>query len=171
MKLIFKISKFHNKVAGFTLVELLIYMGILSVILIVLTDILVAAFGVQASSQSTSQVAQDGRYIYSRLIYDINQASDVSTPSALGNTTNTLTLNKDGTTYTYALSGANLVVTDNSGTYQLNSVDTSLSSLQFQRIGNPGGKHTFRISFTVNGIINLNGRFDSKAFLTTAGLR
>lgn len=157
---------------GFTLVELIIYSSILSVFILILTDILVSVVGTQLSTQSTSSVAQDGRYIYTRLTYDINRAQSVSVPLNLGNTSNSFVLNISGTTYTYALNGGNLQITDPTGTYSLNSSDTKLSNLQFKRIGNVNGKHTFQFTFTVAGRILLpGGRIDSEAFQTTAGLR
>lgn len=154
---------------GFTIVELVIYMGILAFILLMLTDILVAALNVQLATQSTSQVSQDGRYIYNRLIYDINNASSVSAPLNLGSTSATLALSKNSTNYTYALNNGNLQVTTPAGTDQLNSVDTQIADLQFRRIGNVAGKPTFRINFTVIG--KIKGTTDSAIFQTTAGLR
>lgn len=156
---------------GFTLIELVIYMGIISMLLVVFMDILSASFSTQLSSQSTSEVVQDGRFIYTKLIYDINRASSVSIPASLGDTSSTLTAIINGTTHAYALSSGNLQITDPSGYYALNSSDTTVSNLQFQRIGNVNGKHTFRINYVITGKINLSGRYDTKNFQTTAGLR
>ena len=157
---------------GFTLVELIIYFSILSVFILILTDILVSVIDAQLSTQSTSAVAQDGRYIYARITYDINRAQSVSVPANLGDTSNSLVLNISGTTYTYTLNGESLQITDPTGTYSLTGSDTKLSNLQFKRIGNVNGKHTFQFTFTVTGTIPLpGGRIDSEAFQTTAGLR
>ncbi len=154
---------------GFTLVELIIYMGLMAFIFLLLTDILVAVFNVQLSTQSTSQVSQDGRYIYNRLIYDINHASTVSAPLNLGSSSATLSLIQGGASYVYALNNGNLQITTGSTSSQLNSVDTQVSGLQFRRIGNVNGKPTFRINFTVED--KIGGASDSAVFQTTAGLR
>ncbi len=156
---------------GFTLVEFLIYMGIIAILIVVLTDILVAIFNTQLSSQSNSQVTQDGRYIYSRLTYDINRAQSISIPANLGSISATLVASISGSTYTYATSSGNLTLTNGGTSYILNSPDTKVSGLSFLRVGNSGGKHTFQINFTVTGKIPLNGRIDSETFQTTAGLR
>lgn len=161
----------HNNKSGFTLVELIVYMGILSMLLVVFTDIFTSILDTQLSSQRTSSVAQDGRYIYSRLIYDINRAQGVILPANLGDVSVSLQATISGTLYTYALAGGNLTVTDNTGTYALNSYDTTISGLQFTRLGNASGKHTFRINFNVTGRIPMHGTTEVKAFQTTAGLR
>lgn len=158
--------------SGVTLIELIVYFSILSVFILILTDILVTILNTQTSTESTSAVAADGRYIYARITYDINRAQSVSVPLNLGDTSNSLILNIAGTTYTYSLNADNLQITDLTGSYSLNSTDTKLSNLQFKRIGNANGKNTFQFIFTVTGRIPLSGgRSDSEVFQTTAGLR
>lgn len=156
---------------GFTLIELIIYMGIVSIFMVVLTDILFAVLNVRLSSESTSQVAQDGRYIYTRLIYDINHASSVSIPLNLGDSSSTLSASIGGILYSYTLSNGNLILSAPGSSDQLNSVDTTVSDLSFKRIGNPAGKSTFQIAFTVNSKIITKGKTDQEVFQTTAGLR
>lgn len=160
-----------NQTRGFTLIELLIYMGILSVFIVVLAQIFTSILDNQISSQTTSTVAQDGRYIYTRLIYDINRAQGVAVPANLGDTTTALQASISGKTYTYALSSGNLTISDATSSSNLNSVDASVSALTFKRIGNAAGKHTFRILFTVSSRTSLHGVTDSEFFQTTAGLR
>lgn len=170
----FKISNLKFKILprnGFSLIELIIYMGILLVMIYVLTDILYSTLNSQLETQSSSGIAQDGRYLYSRLTYDINRAQAVSAPQNLGDTSNTLQVTIGGLTYTYALVGGNLTITDNTGTYVLNGPDTSISGLTFKRIGNTGGKDTFQINYSVTSNIIVNGKNETEAFQTTAGLR
>ena len=62
-------------------------------------------------------------------------------------------------------------LTDPNGTSVLNSYDTTISGLQFKRIGNINGKDTFQINFIVTGNIQLPGPAESESFQTTAGLR
>ena len=168
-KLFIKNKAFKRK--GFTLIELVVYMGIVGIFMLVLTDILVAILNTRLSSQSTSQVAQDGRYVYTRLIYDINRASGVLLPLNLGDINSSLQATISGKLYTYSLSNGNLMINDSSTSAQLNSVDTSISGLTFKRIGNVGGKSTIQINFTVSSRIVTNGTPDTEVFQTTAGLR
>jgi competence protein ComGC len=156
---------------GFTLVEMVIYMGLLTLLLLLFTNIFMAILDTQLSSQSTGSVAQDGRFLYSRLIYDINHASSISLPANAGDTGNTLQLQINGIAYQYALSNGNLMISDATSSAQLNSYDTTISGLQFKRIGNPNKKPTIQIVFTVISKEVLHGTVDSKTFQTTAGLR
>lgn len=164
-------KRISNLKKGFTLIELSIYMGITLVIILVLTELLAAIFSTQLTTQSTAGVSQDGRHIYTRLTYDINRAENVVVPAALGEQSSSLTLTADGITYTYALSGGNLNITDPSGTNILNGPDTSISNLTFKRIGNPSGKHTFQIKYVITSRVVDKGEAESKSFQTTAGMR
>ena len=171
-----KIKLFPNSYSlhtnkGFTLIELIIYMALTSILIVIFMDILSISFNTQLSSQSTSQVVQDGRYIYTRLIYDVNRADSVSVPANLGDSSPILTLTINGNNFTYGINNGNLVLTTDAASYTLNSFGTSVSNLSFQRIGNVGGKHTIRIMYTISGRTNISGRYDTKSFQTAAGLR
>lgn len=156
---------------GFTLVELSIYMGISMIILLILIELLAAIFNTKLTSQSTSSVSQDGRYIYTRLIYDVNRAQNVSIPANLGDTDNKLSLIINNQPLTYMLQEGNIVIEDAGNTYVLNGVNTTVSDLLFTRIGNPNGKHTFKITYKITSRIVERGAPESKVFQTTAGLR
>ena len=147
-------------------------MGILAVMIYVLTDVLSSFLTTQLSTQSNSEVVQDGRYIYSRITYDINRAQSVSLPANLGDNSNSMDLVINASNYSYNITpSGDLQITDSSGSYNLNSPDTKVSGLQFTRIGNVNGKHTFLIDFTVTSKIPVNARYDSENFETVAGLR
>lgn len=160
---------------GFTIVELLIYMGLLVILITVLTNIFVATIDTQLRSKSTSSVAQDGRFIYTRLIYDIGRAQSVSVPLNIGSMSSSLQLTIAGQNHTYSLNSGDLLLTDQSGTEMLNSYDASVSALLFRRVGNVSvvnRKDTFQINFTVSSRVKVpGGATDIKQFQTTAGLR
>ncbi len=164
----FKISNLNR---GFTLVELIIYMGLLVIFLLVLSNIFASILDVRTESESISAVEQDGRFIMARLSYDINRASAVSTPASLGGSGNSLTMVIGSVNYTYALSGSNLVLTNDLGTNNLNSSESTISSLSFQRLGNSGGKDTVKIQFTVNSVAQRDKGVETKTFYITGGRR
>lgn len=157
--------------SGFTLVELIIYMGLLTMLILIFTQIFTSILDNQLSSESNSQVAEDGRYIYSRFIYDVNRAQSIVTPANLGDSSNTLSLIINNQAYNYASSSGNLLLTDPTGSYALNGFGTKISNLQFTKIGNVNGKPTVRINFTIVSNISLHGVSETKSFQTTAGLR
>ncbi len=163
-------SQFSNK-KGFTLIELIIYMGLLTVMVLIFTDIFMSIIDNQLSSKNTSSVADDGRYIYSRFIYDVNRADSIATPSAYGSSSATLGLVIEGKNYAYTLNNMNLLVTDPNGSYVLNGEGSSISALLFTKVGTQSAKGTVRLNFTINGIVTSRGISDSASFQTTAGLR
>lgn len=151
---------------GFSLVELIIYVGIFSILIVVLTQMYTSLYEVQQSSQSTSYVEQDGRFILSRLTYDVQRASSVTSPASLGASSSTLQMLINGVTYTYTVTGQKLTI---NGT-QLNSFNTNTTAFSAQRLGNVGGKDTVKVSFTLQSLVATTSA-QIKTFQTTAGLR
>lgn len=156
---------------GSTLVELLLYMGLLSIFLLTLTDIFVAILEVRTDSAATSAVVEDGRYLLARLNYDISQATTISTPANGGDNSPTLVLVIGGTNYTYSLSSNNLVLTNNFGSNNLNSSETRLPSLNFQKLTNGTGSETVKINFTIASVTTRKKGEESRSFQTTVGKR
>src|SRR5258706_11621238 len=77
---------------GFTLIEMMITMGLLSIFLIVLATLFTASIDVQTRSRTYSAVTNDSRFLLARLDYDITRASAVTTPAALGASASSLVL-------------------------------------------------------------------------------
>ena len=106
---------------GFTLIELLIYMALVGLFLVVLTNMLATILETQAESTAVSLVDIDGRYILARLAYDAN----------------TVVLNPDA----YTLVDGNLWTSS----VRLNSYDSTVSGWSVIRVDN-----TARVTFTVS---------------------
>ena len=157
--------------AGFTLVELLVAMGLMGGFLVVLTDIVSTTLDVQTESESTSALSEDGRFFLARLDYDIQRATSISTPAIIGSTATSLALVIGGVTHTYAVSGDNLQLANPTGTTNLNSNDTTVSGVSFRKLGNSGGKDTIRASFTITSVVQTDQGQDSRSFTTTFGRR
>jgi hypothetical protein len=156
---------------GLSLIELIIYMGILSVLLGVLSGVFGTVIDVQNESKSYSSVDQDGRYILAKLSYDFQSLNSATDSMSVPNSgTLILTFALPAKTYTYNLNGSNLMLTDSEGSNQLNSFDTSISHLSFQRIGNGGNSDTIRISFRITSKNNRQGGTGFKDFQTTLGM-
>jgi type II secretory pathway pseudopilin PulG len=156
---------------AFTLVELLVYIGLFSILLLVLTQIFVATINTQLSSQSSSGVSQDNRYILARLMYDIHRADAVNIPAAIGTSTNNLSLKIGANNYIYTLSGNNFTLTANSSTDQLNGLDTDISNLQFTRLGNASTPSLIKVNYTIKSQVKTNSGIEIKNIDTVIGLR
>lgn len=172
MKGILKNIKFKSQ-KGVTIVELLLYMSILAVLLAILTSIFVSALDVQAESQATSSVEQDGNYILTRLAYDIHRAQSINIPEANGATTNYFQIAINGVNNTYSIDGnSNLILANNLGSNNLNSSDASVSAFLVSRLGNVGGlENTLKINFTITSREKRVSGHETKNFQTNLSLR
>lgn len=168
-----KLSVFslQKVVTGFTVVELILYMGLLAVFLTVLTQIFTASLDTQLEAQTESSVQQDGRFILSRLQYDIERATSISDPPTAGSTSARLQMVVDGATSTYQVNGQNMQLTDAGGIYQVNSINTVVSNLQFQRRSVAGGKPVITVSFIVTSVARRSSGPESQSFQTTISTR
>lgn len=165
------LQKKTSKKNGFTLIELLLFMALFSVLMLVLLKVFTTIIEQQTEAESYSAVESDRLYIYSRLSYDIARATAITTPSAPGNQGSTISLTIGGQSYTYSLQNHNLVLTTPSGTDMINQVGTSITSLNFKRLGNINGKNTINMIMTIQSKIQRPQGAESKTINTTLGTR
>lgn len=165
--------EFFSGERGFTLVELLMYMGIFSMLLVMLFQIFASIFDVQFESKGVSSVTQDGLFIQNRLNYDASRTKSVTAP-ALGQSSESLSLLIDNVVYTYSIADGNLNLSSTvSGILgQLNSADTTVSAT-FTRLSDTAGKNhdTITAEFTLTSRTVKQGAPNVENFRTTIGLR
>jgi hypothetical protein len=171
MKMKFKnIKIFFQK--GTTMVELILYMSILTGLLTMLTSIFVSAIDVQSESIATSSVEQDGNYILARLGYDIHRAQNIYYPEDNGDTENHFTIVIGVEHYTYSIDvNNNLILTNDSGVKKLNNYGSNVSDLSVRRLGNGVKEDTLKISFTVTSRTKRASGYEAKDFQTGLSLR
>lgn len=166
--------RIKNSNKGFTLIELLLFMGIFSILMIVLFQLFISIFDVQLESQSVASVTQDGRFIVNKLTYDIKNATSVTMPAA-GASSQTLVISDGTTTYTYELDNGNLNLTNSTlGTIdRLNSINTSVSDINFLRLADTQGQNTNSITVNITLVSEIikRGGPNSQSFTFTAGTR
>lgn len=165
-------SKIEIMARGFTIIELVIYIGTLAIFLAILTQVFTSILNIRTKTDSTSSLEQDSKYILSRLVYDINRAQAITTPVNLGDQGPRLDITIDGNPYSYFISGNNLMMTDSTGTYALNSNGTTVSVLTFLRLG-PAltGRNTVRVNLTITSTALSTTGVDKNVIQTTVGTR
>ena len=156
---------------GFTLLELVLYIGIFSILLMVFVQFFSSILDVGQESAAISSVNQDSQFILDRLSFDIHRAQSITTPGVLGEITNSLQIAIDGINYTYYLGSGNLLLSNDSGINMLNGFDTTVSNVTFRKIGNIGGKDTIVIGLTLTSKVLRKGVAEVKNFQTAIGLR
>lgn len=164
---------------GFTLIEFLIYIGLLSILLAIMSQVFLATLSIRTESEGATNIQQDGRYILARLTYDIYRAKDISVP-AVGATGGvlqlTITENGTDTAYRYSSASGNLVLQIGSATpVPLNSPTVRLTDFSVRRIGNSGSiqnaRDTAKIHIGLQGKSGIAQGAQQLLFDTTIGLR
>lgn len=161
----------HRNDLGFTLVEVLLYMGLFSIFLVSLSWIFHAMLDVQLASYSTSAVETDGRFLLSRFHYDVPRATSLVTPASIGESATSLQLVIQGEQYTYTVNGNVLQLTNSTGIYTLHSPDTIVTSFVVKRMGNVNGKNAVIIIFTLSGGNTDNANVETRTYRIVEGLR
>lgn len=165
----------RKREAGYSLVELLLYIGIFSMLLVFLFQLFSSIVNIQLEGESTSGVTQDGRYLLNRFTYDVQHAKSIVTP-LVGSSSAQLALLISGTTnYTYATTSGNLTLTNSqtNSVDQLNSVNTSVSAFTVTHLSDTKATSTdtVTISFTLTDKTVKQGGAQVEHFQTTVGLR
>lgn len=162
----FKLTK------GYTLIELLIFMGLMSVFLVVLTSVLTSILDARQESESSSSIQQDGSFLINRFFYDVPRAATVTVPASIGQNSSTLNLTINSANYSYSLNNGNLQLSINGGAPDLlNGINTTVSNLNFLRIGTNDGKETIQISFILTSNIQRVSGAETNNYQATIGLR
>ncbi len=159
--------KKNNHQKGFTLVEFLIYMGLLSLLVYVMSSLFSATLDTKLESEATSHVDQDTQYILARLTYDMHQATAITN----GTSGSTLQLT-EGTAFTYTLDGnGNIQLNDGTNTNQINSGDTKITGLTFQHIGAGASTDSVKVQFIITSRTQrFGGQQEMRTIDTTLGL-
>jgi prepilin-type N-terminal cleavage/methylation domain len=141
----------HKK--GFTLVEMLLVMGITGILIVVLSQVFGSILTMKLRSEATSAVAQDARYLLSRLSYDVARSSSIATPSP-----SELELTIGGVVHEYTLDNGRLMLAVGGGTPQaLTGVRTQLTSLTFTKLADLGTKQNVEVNATLASTISQPG--------------
>lgn len=163
---------------GFTIIEIILYMGLLAILITIMSSIFISILGVKLETQTNNAVQQDGKYILARLTYDIHRADKIISP-ALGATQTSfqlqITENSVTKVYSYSLNGDILNLSDGITTDRLNSPGTKLSLFNVVRLGNsatnPSDKDTLNLNFDVQSIGQTSSGPQIMEFHTTVSPR
>ena len=144
---------------GFTLIELIIFMGILSILLLLLSTLFTSVINVQLESEGYSSIDTDGRYILAKLMYAFQSADSADTVNnyidtpATGSAGQTLKVKINSVLYTYSGSTSGTLQLLTPTLNNLTSSESSISGLLFQRIGPGGNIDTIQVSFRLTSKI------------------
>jgi len=112
--------------SGFTMIELLMYLGLYSILIVVITQLFLTLIESRTEAENLTRLQQESRYIAQRLSYDIRRAESVTLPAQVGQSGNQLQLNIDGETFRYQVNvNGFLELVSPSGTASISSQVTA----------------------------------------------
>lgn len=161
---------------GFSLIELLLYMTLASVILLVVSVFSFSLIQARIKNQTVAEVEQQGIQVMQTFTQTIRNAEGITVPGQ-GGSGNTLTLDvvtagDDPTTFS-DVSGVIQMTEGTNPTVDLTSSRVIASNLTFENLSRDNTPGTVRISFTLTHI-NDGGRNEydyEKTFTGSASLR
>lgn len=139
--------------AGYTLIELLLYIAIVGSLLTVITTFFGTAVDARVKGQTISEVDDQGTAVMDQITQSIRNAVSVTTPST-GSSGSTLTLAESGTGVNptvYSLSGSTLQIKEGTtAAIPIASGIIQISNLTFTNLARGGTPGIVQISFTIS---------------------
>ncbi len=165
-----------RKQKGFTLIELVLYLALASILLLTVVTFLGVLLQSRVKNQTIAEVEQQGAQIMQLVTQTIRNAEGVNSPgqgaSATSTSLNVVSAANDPTVFD--LSGGVLRITEATSTpVSLNSSRVSVSGLTFENFSRSNTPGTLRIQFTMT-YVNPGGinEYDySRTFRASATLR
>ena len=156
----------HSFRSGFSLFELLIYIGIFMLLSGATVGILFGVLRVQNNQTSSSIVSNESRFVLQKIQQGVRDSSLIELPANTATTTLVLRVssstNDKRTFYAsgtavflkeeYTTAGGTTLVSNQ----QLTDSRVSISDLQFTKLANPGSKDGVSVSFTMSYVTNGN---------------
>lgn len=157
--------------AGFTFIEAILYVAIVSIMLTALIPFVWNIVEGGSKSAVQQEVSSNGRFISERIKYEIRNSLGVTSPAAQGGSGTSLTLCEvagcASNSTIIAISGTNITINDKgTGPVQLNSNDVKITGLLFTNNTSADNKtKNVSFSFTISQA-NTSSRQDFKSSMT-----
>lgn len=159
-----------QKKNGFSLLELLVYIAILSILVVVVSNIFISISKSRGQSQAKTEVNSSVRLVTELIRQDIKNASVVSVPASAGSSGSSLTLTRGGVTIIYDVSSGVLRRKEGAATaINITNSNISVDTLTFTRIENPNAVFgTTDISIKINMTFRYNGNSPDWTYSTSS---
>ncbi len=169
-------KNFSNQ-KGFTLVEMILYVAICSILLATISIFLSFLLGARVRSQSITEVNQQGFQVMNLITQTIRNGRSIEVPS-IGTSSTTLSITTGNALLNptvFMLSSSTVRIKEGSSSVlPLTNSRITVSNLLFENVSSISSvEKIIRISFTVNSV-NAGGRSEysfSKSFSGSATLR
>ncbi len=161
---------------GFTLVELLLYIGLAAMILIAVVEVTAVVLQARVKYQTVTEVEQQGKQILQIVSQIVRNANSITSPLAgqQGTSATIAVATPAKNPTTIALTGDQLFLTEGFGApVALHADYLAVSNVQFKNISTAGSSGSVLIRFTLSrrNPANKNEFNYSRTFYGTATLR
>src|SRR3989344_1950392 len=155
-----------NSRRGFTIIELLIFTAIFSIMSVAFLSALVSAIQIQVKQLATSEVNQQSQFLLDTIQYYVQSASLVELPSDTATTTLKLRTSSSSTDPLYIYLSGDVVYlkqTDSGAAEALTSSKVAVSNLTFTKRANNPGHDSVNVLFTIayNAVSQTNSFFQN----------
>ncbi len=150
-------SKLSIRYSGFSLVEMIIYLALLTVLLIAVINSLSYMMKNYRELKAAKSIAISANEVLSRFSYEVKKANNLS--GSFGTSSGTLTLTTGTSTTVFSLNASRIKITVNGISDYLTSTDTSVSSLYFYKLNATTTSLGAVIEFTIKSAINNRTEF------------
>lgn len=150
---------------GFTIVEMLMYIGLFSTVLLVTTQILISITDMYLESSATASLENNATYLSQKLQYDLLRSTRIMEPADPAVTGNRLVLQINGSDYIYEIQNQVLLLTAEDETNQLSTNDVNVSELTVKRVGDGTATDSARLDLTLQSkFVEADGRQRTKSY-------
>lgn len=165
------INKFQKNQQGFTLVELLLYMGLSVILLVIVSGVFISILSVRNESVKNSSIEREGRYILNRLSRDVYISQDILEPVDIGESSDTLQLLIDSELITYRIVNERLYLIDDTNSYLMSGESVKVIDFNVEKLGNNGGKSVVEITLTAESENVSDGIIQTRDYKTILSVR
>lgn len=149
-----KDARWRIRVNGYTLIELLIYLSILSLFLLLATQLFISVKSSSAYSQVLSQLVESSQLIFQDISREIKEADVISVPTS-GNSSTVLSLNNGQ--IVYQVQSGILGKATGGQTYSLHSDSFSVTALNFENVSLATQAASIRVNLSLKSNYFLEG--------------
>lgn len=147
----------NKKLKAFTLIEVLLYVALISIFTLVLASFWGSVNEINARNKAMSAVNTEAAFILNTISRSIRTASAINTPTA-GNSSSTLSLVKSANPTVFSINNGVLFIQEGANpTVQLSSNQVYVNSLSFTNVTNTGTAGAVRIQLEL-AYVNESGK-------------
>ena len=137
-------KKFITNQNGISLTEIVVYVGVFSMLVVGLVAFIVQFINVRSDSSNYSTISNEASNILEQIIYDVRHSDGFNVLDE-----QTLEVQKEGNTVNYYLEDSIIKINDGDEVNNLSSTKVKIKELLFQNLTSVNSRDLLKINFTI----------------------